>query len=75
MHIARVKLIYLRLAAALRANNSVRFDNSLRNTVINSSRHGRQAQPDTFGYLWNCRLLVFVYVSPHRAVIRQLDYG
>lgn len=75
MHIVRVKLIYLRLAPAFRTYNSVRINNSLRNTVINSSRHGRQAQPDAFGYLRNCRLLVFVYVSPHRAVIRQLDYG
>ena len=45
MHIVRVKLIYLRLTPAFRTYNSVRINNSLRNTVINSSRHGRRLSP------------------------------
>lgn len=44
MHIVGMQLIDLRLAAALRANNSVRFDNALCDTVIDGAGNRRQAE-------------------------------
>lgn len=44
MHIVGMQLIDLRLAAALCANNSVRFDNALCDTVIDGAGNRRQAE-------------------------------
>lgn len=48
MHIVGMKLIDLRLAAALRTNNSVRFDNALCDTVIDGAGNRRRLRPMSF---------------------------